>query len=122
VEPSAFTKTSALGIEEQRVNVILDLDDPREAWSALGDGYRVEAKVVVERKTDVLLAPAGALFRQEDRWSAFVDHEGVAELRTVEVGSTDGRVTEVRSGLSSGERVVLHPTERIGPGVRLRAR
>jgi HlyD family secretion protein len=86
VEPSAFTKLSALGVEEQRVNVIIDMDDDRELWSSLGDGYRVEARISVWEGEDVLKVPASAVFRSEEAWAAFVVEDGTAVVRTVELG------------------------------------
>ena len=76
VEPSAFTKLSALGVEEQRVNVIIDMDDDRELWSSLGDGYRVEARISVWEGEDVLKVPASAVFRSEEAWATFVVEGG----------------------------------------------
>jgi HlyD family secretion protein len=119
VEPSAFTKTSALGIEEQRVNVVLDLEDPLERRAALGDGYQVEAEIVLEEVPDALVVPEGALFRQGDSWALFVEDRGIARLRTVRLGARDGRRAQVVGGLSAGERVVAHPSERVRDGTRV---
>lgn len=116
VEPSAFTKVSALGVEEQRVNVIADFVDPP---SGLGDGYRVEARIVVWQGDDVLQVPTGALFRTGDTWSVFVVQGGVARLRRVEIGHRSSAAAEVSKGLEAGERVVLHPSDRIHDGSRV---
>ena len=122
VEPSAFTKLSALGVEEQRVNVIIDLDDDRELWSTLGDGYRVEARVSVWEGEDVLRLPASAVFRSEEAWATFVVEEGTAVLREVEIGETNGLETEVLSGLDEGEEVIAYPSDSVRDGVSVKAR
>jgi HlyD family secretion protein len=122
IEPSAFTKISALGIEEQRVNVIIDLTDPPAARRALGHGFRVLARVVVYAADSALLVPAGALFREGRNWSVFVAEDGRARLRQVEIGANDGRVAEVANGLSEGERVIVYPNDRIADGVQIAPR
>jgi HlyD family secretion protein len=119
VEPFGFTKVSALGIEEQRVNVVIDITEPRERWLRLGHGYRVEPRIVLWEADDVLRVPLSALFRQGDRWAVFVEQGGRAVLREVELGQGNGLEAEVRGGLEAGERVVLHPGDRVSPGVRL---
>jgi len=122
VEPSAFTKLSALGVEEQRVNVIIDLDEERERWSTLGDGYRVEARISVWEGEDVLRLPASAVFRSEEAWATFVVEEGTAALREVEIGETNGLETEVLSGLEEGAVVIAYPSDSVRDGVSVRAR
>ncbi len=122
IEPFGFTKVSALGIEEQRVNVVIDIKEPREQWQRLGHGYRVEPRIVLWEGRDVLKLPITALFRQGPQWAVFVQAGGRAELRPVQIGHENGLEAEVLSGLSPGERVVLHPGDRIAPGVRLRVR
>jgi HlyD family secretion protein len=117
VEPSGFTKVSALGVEEQRVNVIGDFVDTPDG---LGDGYRIEARIVVWQADDVLRVPASALFRHGDGWAAFVLDGGVARRRDVEVGARGPFEAEVKGGIAEGERVVLHPSDRLGDGVRVR--
>ena len=118
VEPGGFTKISALGVEEQRVNVIVDFADPPEAWQSLGDGYRVEVRVVVWQADDVLRVPASALFRVGDTWHAYVLGPGdVVRLQAVEVGRETGLEAEVRKGLAEGDRVVLYPSDRVADGV-----
>ncbi len=121
VEPSAFTKISALGVEEQRANVVMDIDDPREAWASLGDGYRVEASIVVWWSDNVVVVPASATFRRGDAWAVFVDSDGRARLRTVEIGKRGATEVEVLSGLAPGERVVVHPSSTVEDGSRIRA-
>jgi HlyD family secretion protein len=117
IEPSGFTKISALGVEEQRVNVIGDFVDPP---ATLGDGYRIEARIVVWDAPDVLKVPGSALFRRADTWNAFVIDRGKARLRPVTIGHRSSFEVEVRSGLEPGERVVLHPSDRIEDGVRVK--
>lgn len=118
VEPSGFTKVSALGVEEQRVNVIADFVDPP---AGLGDGFRVEARIVVWEAADVLRVPASALFRHGDGWAVFVVDGSTARRRPVEIGQRGSFEAEVRAGLEAGERVVLHPSDRLADGVRVRA-
>ncbi len=122
IEPYGFTKVSALGIEEQRVNALIDLTDPPESWSRLGHGYRVEARILLWEGRDVLQLPLSALFRENDHWAVFVEQDGRARLREIEVGRRNSTAAEIRDGLSEGERVVLHPGERIVEGSRLRER
>jgi len=116
VEPSGFTKVSALGVEEQRVNVIGDFVDPP---AGLGDGFRIEARIVVWHADDVLRLPTSALFRRRDGWAVFVAEDGVARRRDVEVGARGPFEAELKSGLGAGESVVLHPSDRLAEGVRL---
>ncbi len=122
VEPSGFTKVSALGVEEQRVRVIVDFASPREAWARLGDGYRVEARFVLWEGRDVLQLPTSALFRQGEGWAAFVIDGRRVRLVPVKVGQRAGLVTQVVSGLKAGDSVVAHPDETIEDGVRVKPR
>lgn len=122
IEPSAFTKVSALGIEEQRVWVIADILSPPEQRSTVGDGFRVEASIVTWEGTNVLKVSAGALFRQQNDWAIYVVRQARAELQTVRVGHTNGLETEVLEGLTVGDQVILHPGDRVRPGVRVRPR
>ena len=116
IEPSAFTKVSALGIEEQRVNVIADLTTPS---TALGDGYRVEARIVVWQDENVLQVPVSALFRRDDVWSLFVVEDGRARLRTVEVGQRTPFAAQIKSGVEADEEVIVHPANEITDGTRV---
>ncbi|NIM00371.1 MAG: efflux RND transporter periplasmic adaptor subunit [Acidobacteria bacterium] len=122
VEPSGFTKISALGVEEQRVNVVIDFDDPREAWRALGDGYRVDVRVVVWEAADVVRVPASSLVRSGEGWSVFRVAGKKARLVPVEVGWRTGLQAEVLSGLDEGDRVVLYPSDQITDGVGIQPR
>jgi HlyD family secretion protein len=119
IEPSAFTRLSALGVEEQRVNVIIDLDDIRTHWITLGDGYRVEARIEVTRLPRVLRIPASAVFRQGQSWAAFTVADGRAHLAALELGARNADHAEVRSGLQAGARVVIHPSDRLSDGARI---
>ena len=116
IEPAAFTKISALGVEEQRVHVLSDLVDPPSSAKALGDRFRVEVRVAVWHSDDVLVVPAGALFREGNLWKTFVYQNGSARLTTIEAGHSDGRFTEVLSGLKAGEKVLLHPPDTVKDG------
>lgn len=122
VEPSAFTRLSALGVEEQRVNVIIDLDAPRSDWAALGDGYRVDAGIVVWEKADALVAPAGAIFRRGAGWATYVASGGAAHLREVTLGKRSGSEVEVLKGLEAGAQVVLYPSDRVVDGAKVAVR
>ena len=116
VEPSAFTKVSALGIEEQRTNIVADfVDSP----GTLGDGYRVEARIVIWESKSVLKVPSSALFRHGDSWSVFVVKSGRATTRAVEIGHRSQFEAEVLNGVTEGEAVILHPTNQISEGARV---
>jgi HlyD family secretion protein len=119
VEPGGFMKISALGVEEQRVNVVVDFEDPTEAWQRLGDEYRVEVRVVTWKADDVLLVPIGALFRRGDDWAVFVVDGNLARLRTVELGRRDSLQAEVIEGLEVDEPVILYPPDRVIEGVEV---
>jgi HlyD family secretion protein len=118
VEPSGFTKVSALGVEEQRVNVVADLD---ATPPQLGDGYRVEARVV-QWEGDALKVPASALYQEGDQWRVFVVENGRARPRVVRIGHRNPDEAEVLDGLSVGERVIRQPTDKISDGARVVAR
>ena len=122
VEPAAFTKISALGIEEQRVNVIIDFVDPPEARPLLGDGFRVEADIVRWESGDVLTVPTGALFRESGQWAVFLISEAKATLRQVELGHRNDDNAEILSGLQQGERVILYPGDRVAAGTIVQQR
>jgi len=119
VEPTGFTKISALGVEEQRVLVIADIRSAPEAWQRLGDGYRVEAKFIVWESQDALTVPASALFRRAEGWATFVVESGRARLRPVEIGAGSGLLTEVVAGLAAGDVVIVHPDDAVRDGGRV---
>ncbi len=122
IEPFGFLKISALGVEEQRVNVIIDLLDPPESWAALGHGYRVAAAATVEHAEDAVLVPVGSLFRRQGAWAVFRVHNGSARLHPVEVGPNDGHLAVITRGLEPGDRVVIHPSQNIADGTGVRQR
>ena len=122
VEPTAFTKISALGVEEQRVRVIADITSPEEEWSRLGDGYRVEASFVIWKSDTVLQVPASALFRRNGDWAVFLFQDDRAELRKVKVGQRNGLSAQILEGLAEGDRVVRHPDDSIEEGTLLAIR
>ena len=122
VEPTGFTKISALGVEEQRVWVVVDLTSPPEKWQRLGDGYRIEAAFILWEGSNILQIPASALFRHAGEWTVFVIAEGRAERRKVIVGRRNGLRAQIISGLTEGEQVILHPDENIEPGIRVKLR
>ena len=139
VEPAGFTKISALGVEEQRVNTLIDFEDPRQAWQALGDAYRVEVRIVVWQGDQVLQVPTSSLFRHgagasadgsaaaagelsAGGWAVYKVAGGRARLTPVEVGHRNGLRAEILSGLAAGERVILHPSDAVADGVRVEER
>jgi len=119
VEPAGFTKISALGVEEQRVNVLLDFVDPFEMRPTLGDGYRVEARIVVWNKDSVVRVPAGALFRQNGDWAVYKVKDGIVHLQKITVGRLNALEGEVLDGLNVGDEVVLHPGDKVKDGARV---
>lgn len=116
IETSGFTKISALGVEEQRVNVVMDfVDDP----GRLGDGYRVDVRIIVWEGKDVLVVPSSALFRRSTGWSAFVLEKGRARVRNVEISHRNALQAEIVKGLAESEQVILHPGNQITDGSRI---
>lgn len=122
VEPSAITRVSALGVEEQRVAVVIDLTAAPAAWAGLGDGWRVEVEIVTVELPEVIAVPLGALRRDGEGWSVFVVTGGRAHRRGVQLGHKNRDAAEITAGLAAGDQVILHPGERIGDGVRVVAR
>ncbi|MCH8542241.1 MAG: efflux RND transporter periplasmic adaptor subunit [Alcanivorax sp.] len=122
VEPSGFTRVSALGVEEQRVWVLVDIDLEHALAAGLGDGYRVEAAFLLRDSDDVLQIPVSAVFRDAEGWGTYVADNGRARLRRLSIGERSGLQAEVTEGLQPGERVVLHPGQDIHEGRRLRTR
>jgi HlyD family secretion protein len=122
VEPSGFTKISALGVEEQRVRVILDIVEPRAAWSELGDGFRVNARIVVWETPDAVRAPLSALFRHGETWQAFAVRDGRAVRTDVSVGQTNDFDAQILRGLQPGDQVILHPSDKITDDVPITIR
>jgi HlyD family secretion protein len=121
VEPAGFMKVSALGVEEQRVNVLIDFED-LSAATRLGDGYRVEVRVVIWREDDVVKAPVGALFRRGNDWAAFVIDGEQVRLATAELGQRNDEEAQIGKGLSAGQTVVMHPPDTLTDGARVTVR
>ncbi|WP_257169656.1 efflux RND transporter periplasmic adaptor subunit [Bradyrhizobium sp. SRS-191] len=122
VDPAGFLKVSALGIEEQRVRVTIDFADPPETWSSLGHDYRVVVRVTTWSASEALTVPISALFRKGDQWAVFADDNGRAKVALASIGHRNSRLAEVISGLAAGDRVVLHPSDRITDGSRIAQR
>jgi HlyD family secretion protein len=122
VEPSGFTKISALGVEEQRVNVVIDFVDPAGAAKALGDAYRVEVRIVIWEMADVLKVPVGSLFRRDESWAVFRVENGRARTQLVEIGERNAMEAQVTSGLNAGDTVVLHPPDTLADDTRVTER
>jgi HlyD family secretion protein len=121
VEPSAFLKISALGVEEQRVNVVITITSPSDEWKGLGDNFRVDAHIIVASVADALTVPTGALFREGDSWEVFTVEGGKARKRRVEIESRNPAKAVVASGLQAGETVILYPGDKIREGTRVSA-
>jgi HlyD family secretion protein len=119
IEPAAFTKISTLGVEEQRVNVLIDVLSPPQQWSGLGDGYRVNTRITVFTRDDVEIIPAGALFRRADGWSVYLAVDGRAQSRTIELVRRSRGFAAVRNGLVAGERVIVYPGDQIAHGAKV---
>lgn len=122
VEPYGYTKVSALGIEEQRVNVIIDFEKKATNDIGLGHGFRVEAHIREWRDDNVLQVPIGALFREGEDWAVFVEEEGVAKLKKISVGYLNGTTAQVLEGLDDNVRAISHPSDRITDGIEIVAR
>lgn len=122
VDPAGFAKVSALGIEEQRVGTVIDLVDPPESWERLGHDFRVIVHVAIWESNDALTVPASALFRRGDDWAVFAVKEGRAHATLVRTGQRNSKLVEVLSGLSPGDRVVLHPSDRVVEGTAVAER
>jgi HlyD family secretion protein len=120
VEPAAFTKVSALGVEEQRVNVVIDLTSPAEKWQSLGDAYKVDASIIVASLDDVIKVPVSALFRNGGEWAVFTVANDKAARRTVQLGRRGGLEAVVEKGLQPGEKVIVHPGDTLREGRRIK--
>jgi len=122
VEPAAFTKTSALGVEEQRVRVLADFTGPLPASPKLGDRFRVEGRIQTWHADAVLQVPAGALFRRGQAWKCFTLENGTARLREVKVGHQNGQTAEILAGLQEGDEVIVHPPDAVHEDLRVQKR
>jgi HlyD family secretion protein len=122
VEPWGFTKISALGVEEQRVNVLVDIVSPRKDWASLGEGYRLDAEIQVYQQAKALIVPTGALFRAGERWLVFrVAPGNRARQVSVTIGHRNDRYAEVIDGLKEADRVVMYPSDALRDGMRVRS-
>ena len=119
VEPAAFTKISALGVEEQRVNVVVDITTPLEQRRSLGDNYRVEARVITWESASVLKVPTSGLFRSGQNWATYVVRDGKAKLVSVKAGRSSGVEIQISAGLNEGDEVILYPGDRVHDGQRV---
>jgi HlyD family secretion protein len=119
VEPGAFTKVSALGVEEQRVNVIVDLLEAPAERPNLGDAYRVDARIVIWEEPEVLRTPTSSLFRDGEAWAVYCVREGTARLQRVKIGKRNGLDAQVLEGLTEGDTVIVHPSDRVIDGVAI---
>lgn len=123
VEPYGFLKVSALGVEEQRVNVVIDLLDPPSVWARLGHGFRATVRITVWSANDRVRVPVGALFRKGDQWQVFrISSERRVGAVTVKVGHMNADWAEILAGLAAGDRVVLHPGDKVADGTRIAVR
>jgi HlyD family secretion protein len=122
IEPAGYTKVSALGIEEQRVDTILDLTDPYETWKRLGHAFRVMVHITTWEADDVVRVPLGALFRRGSEWNVFRVVGGRAVITPVTIDHRNERFAEATGGLAEGDQVVLHPSDRVADKVALQAR
>jgi len=120
IEPAAFSRISALSVEEQRVNVIVDLDEPHARWAALGDGYRVEAEILITDVQNTLVVPTGAVFRHQNQWAVFAIRNNRAYLQRVTIGEQSDFQTEIKQGLHENEKLVLYPGDRVEDDVRVK--
>lgn len=120
VEPAAFTKVSALGVEEQRVNVVIDLTSPAEKWQSLGDAYKVDASIIVASLDNAIKVPVSALFRDREQWAVFTIANGKAARRIVQLGRRGGMEAVVEKGLQPGEKVIVHPGDSVRDGRRIK--
>ncbi len=122
IEPSAYTKVSALGIEEQRVDVVFDLVTPAERRRELGDGFSVFLRIIEWENDDVLLVPVSAIFRKGKDWAVFVSENGVAQTRVIRIGQRNASFAQVLEGLVEGDQVLTHPSDEIDDGVAISQR
>ena len=122
VEPFGFTKVSALGVEEQRVKIVIDLAEPAERWRHLGHGYRVEPRIVLWESKDVFKVPLSSLFRQGGEWAVFVSRDGRARLQPVTIGNINGIDAEALKGVAAGDAVVVLPSDRVSDDARIEQR
>jgi HlyD family secretion protein len=122
IEPAGFTKISSLGVEEQRVLVIVEITSPREKWNVLGDGFRMEAHFIIWKEENILQIPSSALFRSGKDWAVFVAENGRARKRVVEIGQRNGLAAQIISGLQENEKMLAYPDDSISEGTKIKQR
>lgn len=122
IEPIGFTKVSALGVEEQRVLIICDFTSPEESWQRLGDGYRVEAELVLWHQESVLQVPSSAIFRYQEGWAVFTVEDGLAKRKQVTIGKRTGLASQILSGLTENDVVINYPSDLIEDGTAVTSR
>jgi HlyD family secretion protein len=122
VEPAAFTKVSALGVEEQRVNAIIDITSPREKWQSLGDGFRLDVRILVQTENDAVMVPVSALFPVGNQSAVFAIENGRARLTTVDIAARGGGQGWVRQGIEPGAQVIVYPPATLKDGAKVVAR
>ena len=122
VEPAGFTKISALGVEEQRVNVLIDFDADPGGAPKLGDGYRVEVSIIIWERHGVLKVPTSALFRAGETWAVFAVQDGRAVQTAIQVGQRNAIEGELLSGMAEGDDVIVHPGDTVAEGVAVTRR
>jgi len=122
IDPAGFTKISTLGIEEQRVRTVIDFVDPPETWSRLGHDFHVVVHVTAWNAEEAVAVPVAALFRKGDNWAVYAVRDGRARMTPVEIGRRNNRIAEVQNGLEAGDRVVLHPSDRVEEGTAVAER
>jgi HlyD family secretion protein len=122
VEPAAFTKVSALGVEEQRVNAIIDITSPREKWQSLGDGFRLDVRILVQTENDAVMVPVSALFPVGNQSGAFVIENGRARLTTADIAARGSGRGWVRQGIEPGAQVIVYPPATLKDGAKVVAR
>ena len=122
VEPAAFTKISALGVEEQRVNVVVDFTSPIDQWRNLGDAHRIDAQISVLSRDDAIKVPVSALFRQQEQWAVFAVVDGRARARPIRIAARNAREALVEGGVAPGDRVIVYPGDKVRDGVRVDVR
>ena len=122
VEPAAFTKVSTLGVEKQRVNVLVDISSPPEQRAGLGDAFQVDTRIAVLTQDAATIVPTGALFRRGEAWNVYVVTDGRAREREIKLLRRSGRFAAVAAGLVPEERVIVYPSDRIASGVRVEMR
>ncbi|AOE49921.1 efflux RND transporter periplasmic adaptor subunit [Kangiella sediminilitoris] len=122
VEPTAYKKVTALGIEEQRVNIYIDITSPKEQWKKLGHGYQLEVDIILADKPDTLVVPIIAMVKEGTEWITFVVNDGVVEKRLLDIGAINGLQAEALDGVKEGETIIYNPSDSIEDGVRVRLR